>query len=71
MLVQVNRTMFIDLDNILKLELREGKVFVHKKTGYPKILKTRVGLGCFLLRLVNAGLSNDKIKELKNGTIIK
>ena len=67
MKVQINRKHFLELDNILKLELREGKVFVHKKTGYPKILKARVGLSCFLLRLVNAGMSGDRIKELKDG----
>lgn len=64
--VQVNRKHFADLDNILKLELREGKVFVHLKKGYPKILKARVGLSCFLLRLVNARMSNERIKELKD-----
>lgn len=65
--VQINRKHFLELDNVLKLELREGKVFVHKKTGYPKILKARCTLSCFLLRLVNAKMSSERIKELKDG----
>lgn len=66
MKVQVNRKDFIDIDNILKLQLREGKVFVYKKIGYPKILKARVRLSCFLLRLVNAGMTGKQIEALKN-----
>ena len=66
MKVQVNRKHFIEVENIQKLELRDGKVFVFQKTGYPKILKARVGLNNFLLRLVNVGTPAKQIKEFKN-----
>lgn len=66
MKVQVNRKHFTEVENIEKLELRDGKVFVFQKQGYPKILKARVGLQNFLQRLVNAGANSQRIKELKD-----
>lgn len=68
MKVQINRRDFAEVSNISHLQLREGKVYVHLKSGYPKILKARVGLDNFLLRLVNAQCTPQQIQEFKNGT---
>jgi hypothetical protein len=69
MRVQVNRTMYCEVDNISHLKLKDGKILVYLKEGYPKILKTRSTWGAFALRLVNAGIKGDKILEFKKGLV--
>ena len=56
--LKINRTMFIDLDNIKKIVIKKGgkfghDVWVYKKNGYPPILKCIEGIGMLKKRMVN------------------
>jgi len=58
--LKVNRTMFVDLDNIEKIVLNKGGTFgkdvwIYKKTGYPPILKCIEGIDILKNRMVNLG----------------
>ena len=53
--LKINRKHFISLDNIKKLVIKPGCVWVYQKTGYPPILKTNCGVYLFRNRLVNLG----------------
>jgi hypothetical protein len=55
--LKINRKYSISPDEIEKLVIKKGEVYVHRKKGYPKILKTTEGITLFKKRLTNLYLT--------------
>ena len=62
MLLKINRKHLIDPSNIEKFVYKNDVVWVYRKKGYPRILKTDYNAYILRLRLVNLGLC---IKDFK------
>lgn len=62
MKLKINRKHSIDIDNIKKLVIKPGVVWVYLKTGYPPILKTDYGVYLLRNKLVNLGV---QLKDFK------
>ncbi len=60
--LKVNRKYFVSLANIEKFVIKKDCVWVYRKSGYPKILKTDCNAYNLRNRLVNLGYS---IKDFK------
>lgn len=63
MKVKVNRKHFVDTDNIKLLEVDNHYVRIHRKKGYPKILKSDCIYDNFLLRMLNVGVKSKDIED--------
>lgn len=64
MKVQINRKHFVEISNIIKIVESSVDVRVHV-IGYPRILKANCTKSTLLLRMVNAGVPEKRIKELR------
>lgn len=67
MKIKVNRRDWIEVDNIKKIVYTSRSVKVYKKDGsYPHAIIAEGTYESIFLRLVNAGVKGDKLKELKD-----
>ena len=65
MKIQVNRKHYIEFDNIKKLVIKNGQLYVYRKNAYPNAYKASCKLTEFLMRIANTG------KDFSNIPIIK
>jgi len=66
MKVQINRIHFAEIDNIDRIVETQSDVRVYLKSGFPLCLKTNCTKSALLIRMVNACVKSDKIKELRD-----
>ncbi len=66
MKVKINRIHFEEVDNIDRIITTKCNTLVRRKIGYPKYYIADCSKTKLLVRMVNVGVTSEKIKELRD-----
>ncbi len=66
MKVKINRIYFEEVNNIERIKITKCGTLVERKIGWPKYYIADCSKTELLVRMVNVGVTSEKIKELRD-----